>query len=135
MLERIMNKKILKQCLIISEKNNHKHPDQDGYRHFSFVVQNEKIIEWATNTIGEPIMFLGYPSYGKVHAEFNALNKARGIMVRYSRFEVVNIRITKGGLIRNSCPCKNCFDFLASHGCSKIWFTTGLNKAFARVEC
>ena len=130
-----MNKKILKQCLRIAERNNHKHPDDDGYHHFSFVVQNDRICEWATNTTGEPICIRGYPTYGKVHSEFNVWNKAKGILKKNTRFEVVNIRMTRGyGAVKMSCPCKNCYNYLKSQGCYRIYFTTDLGS-FAKVDC
>jgi len=129
-----MNKKTLKQCIRIAEQNNHKHPDSTGYRHFSFLVQNDKIVEHATNTIGDPIIIRGYPKYGKVHSEFNVWKKAKGILNKNSVFEVVNVRMTKGGLIKMSCPCKNCFDYLKSQGCYRIHFTTDLGS-FAKVDC
>jgi hypothetical protein len=130
-----MNKKVLKQCIRIAEKNNYKHPDKDGYRHFSFVVQNDAICDWSTNTCAAPILIRGYPIYGKIHAEFNVWNKAKGILLKNSKFEVVNMRMTKNGGIRNSCPCLNCFKYLRNQGCYRIWFTTGLEQSFAKMEC
>lgn len=130
-----MTKKILKLCIRIVEQNNNKHPDPDGYRHFSFIIQEDKIVEWDTNKVGPPILFRGYPSYGKIHAEFSVWNKAKGIILKNTKFEIVNVRITKCGSIRISCPCQNCFDYLKSQGCCRIWFTTGLEKRFAKIDC
>lgn len=125
-----MKRKMLEKCLKIAKEYLHKH--LEAYRHFTFVVQSNKITEWGTNRRGEALTFLGYDKHTKLHSEIDAYFKAKGIM-ESGTFEVVNIRITKSGIIRNSRPCRRCFDFLKKMGCKRIWFTTDLEN-FARME-
>jgi len=125
-----MNKRILRKCLHISKDYLHKH--EETYKHFSFIVYNDSIIEWGTNRCRDALKFLGYESHTKMHSEVDAYFKARGLIGR-NQFEVVNIRLTKTGIIRNSRPCSCCFEFLRGLNCKKIWFTTDLEN-FARMD-
>jgi len=118
-----MKRKTLLQCLTIAVKNNPDHPERDCYRHFSFIIQNHKILEWGTNRRSSPLTFLGFPSHSKMHSEVDACYKAKGIMSK-DDFEVVNIRLSKKNNIKESQPCKCCYAFLKHLGCKKIWFTT-----------
>jgi len=122
--------RILNECLTIAFKNNNpiKHPQWDCYKHYSFVIQNHKIVEWGTNRRGSSFTFLGYEPYQKIHSEVDAYFKARGIMDKGVPFEVVNIRLTKNGTLRDSNPCKCCFAFLRNLGCKAIWFSTDLEN-------
>ena len=125
-----MKRKTLQECLSIACKNNtpDKHPQWDCYKHYTFILQNHKIIEWGTNRPGSPFAYLGYVPYSKIHSELDAYNKAKGIMNRGEPFEVVNIRLTKTFKIRSSCPCKCCWNFLNNLGCKRIWFTTDMGN-------
>lgn len=125
-----MKSRVLNTCLDIAFKNNNpiKHPEWECYKHFSFIVQDNKIVEWGTNRRGSSFTFLGYEPYQKIHSEVDAYFKAKGIMDKHVDFEVVNIRLTKTGMIKASNPCKCCFAFLKNLGCKRIWFTTGVEN-------
>jgi hypothetical protein len=121
-----MKKSLLLKCLDIAYKYNtpELHPEWTCYKHYSFVIQNDKIVDWGTNRRGNAITFFGYPKYSKIHSETDAYFKSKGIMNRDSPFEVINIRLSKNGSIKNSKPCKCCTAFLKKLGCRSIWFTT-----------
>lgn len=121
-----MKRKTLQECLNISFKHNNpiKHPEFDNYKHFSFILQGNKIVDWGTNRRGSPYTFLGYEPYQKIHSEVDAYFKARGIMDRSRSFDVVNIRLTKRGVVKVSNPCKCCTGFLKNLGCRRIYSTT-----------
>lgn len=88
-----MKRKLLSECLSIAIKNNHKHPEGDCYHHFSFVIQDNKIISTGVNRKSHPFTYLGFKSYSKLHSEVDAFYKAKGIMDKDVKFEVVNIRL------------------------------------------
>jgi hypothetical protein len=131
-----MRKNILDECLNISRRKIGTHPEYQHYIHYSFIVQGNKIIDWGTNTKGEPKIFYGYhkrmlSGKPKSHSEINAYKKARGLINKLESFECVNIRLNKRKKLRNSAPCKCCYTILSSLGCSSFWFTT--NIGWARI--
>jgi len=130
-----MKKKLLAECLNIAIKNNTplKHPQWDCYKHFSFIIQNNKIIEWGTNRQGSAMIYLGYAPYQKIHSEVDAYFKARGIMDRNKPFEVINIRLNKTSHLKVSNPCKCCLAFLNHLGCKRIWYSTD-NEIFLNIS-
>lgn len=131
-----MKRKILYECLEIARRNNtpEKHPQWGFYHHFSFIISDNKILEWGTNRSSQPLTYLGYDSYTKMHSETDAYFKAKGLMRKKQQtFEVVNIRLNKSNRIKMSNPCKCCFTFLKNMGCKKIWFTTNIDS-FASLD-
>lgn len=125
-----MNKRILKKCLQIARSNLTKH--NEPYRHFTFIVIKNIIIEWGTNRRGEPLTFLGYDKHTKIHSEVDAYFKGKGLMGK-EPFEAINIRLAKNGELKNSRPCRCCTQFLKGFKCKRIWFTTHLD-GFARID-
>lgn len=123
-----MKKKLLSECLRIAKASLHKHPQLEHYPHWAFIVQCNKIVEWSTNLAGEPPIHFGYHEKikdmthpPKLHAEFAAFRKARGILSN-GTFECVNIRMNKKGETRCAAPCNCCYNFLTEMGCSSFWF-------------
>jgi hypothetical protein len=126
-----VKKKLLAECLRIAEGSLHKHPQLEHYPHWAFIVQGNKIVEWSTNLAGEPPIHFGYhdkikgaTNPPKMHAEFAAFRKARGILESTKPFECINIRMNKTGEIRFAAPCNCCRNFLNEMGCVSFWFTT-----------
>lgn len=121
-----MNKRILNSCLRIARSRNTEelHPEYGNFHHFSFIIQNNKIIEYATNTAGAVLYSKFYTRNSKTHAEASAYKKAKGLLDPSSSFEVVNIRLNRTGELRNSAPCSGCYSLLQVMGASKVWFTT-----------
>jgi hypothetical protein len=121
-----MNKRILDTCLSIARSQNteKKHPEYGSFMHFSFVVKDNKVLEYATNRGGAILYKKFYTRLSKTHAEAAAYSKAKGLMRKGDSFEMVNIRLNKAGELRNSAPCESCFTILSLFGCTKVWFTT-----------
>lgn len=117
-----MKTTILKECLRIARRKNKLHAMQ--FKHYAFIVQNNKLIEWARNRKGSIPKTLGYPKYANVHAECSCYYKAKGILDRQDQFELVSIRLNKQGLLRSGKPCKSCMTFLELVGCAAVYFTT-----------
>lgn len=128
-----MNKRILRDTIKIAQDYLPKHPEQvsGNFFHYAFVIQNNKILEYATNTNGEPPKQFGYHNRGtwddfipKRHAEYNVYLKAKGLLLRDKDWEIVNVRLNSLGEMRNSTPCSCCYGFIKIMGCHKCYFTT-----------
>lgn len=128
-----MKRKLLNECLETARRLNNpdKHPDWGCYHHFSFIIQDNKIIGFGMNRKGEPIKRLGYAEWGKIHSEFDVYHQVKGIM-KDGNFTVINFRLSKRGELRDSTPCNCCHKFLKSMGCNEIWFSTS-NEHMARM--
>jgi len=125
-----MKQTILKECVRIAREKNQQR-DSD-FRHFSFIIQRNKLVDWGTNVSRVPPMIhFGYPKTSGWHSEVNAYRKAKGILEDGS-FEVINIRLNKLGELRLSKPCKCCHAFLKELGCSYVYFSTDVG--FARLR-
>ena len=121
-----MNTADLYQCLDIANKEFEKH-QADTFRHWSFIFQNGKVLEWAQNRLGNPVGLhkLGYlDKRHSIHAEPRAFMKARGILNRRKAWECVNVRLGANREPRMSLPCWRCLNFLKALDCSMIHFTT-----------
>lgn len=130
-----MKKKLLAECLRISQATLSKHPEK-RFKHWCFIIQDNKILEWSTNSSGIPPVHFGYHNRlrnaeidPKLHAEFNAFKKARGIINSNKKWECVNVRLSSNGEMRTSTPCECCYSFLTEMGCNTIWFTTNFGWA------
>lgn len=130
-----MKKALLKLAHQTALKNLNKHPLVNSlnvrvtFIHWSFIVQNNKIVEWGTNRNGVPPVYFGYSdridgAEPKIHAELDAWNKAKGLLDRNVKFECINIRLNRAGSLRLSKPCTCCESFLFSIGCSKVFYST-----------
>lgn len=129
-----MRRRILRDCLRIAREkcNPESHPEYNCYIHYSFVIQNNKIVEYGFNRQGKPPAGFGYnPEFGKIHSETDAFRKAKGILDFNKPFDIVNIRLNKRGALRLSAPCSCCSLFLNVVGCRNIFFST--NDGFAKV--
>lgn len=124
-----MKNGLIRESLRIARGKLPSHPQFFHWPHFAFIIQDNKIIEWAYNTNAEPARHLGYHTQleggmAKTHAELNAYRAAKGLLDHKKTFEVVNIRLSKLGKIRLSKPCDCCTNFLRAMGCSQCWFST-----------
>ena len=118
-----MKKKLLKQCVILARKEYDKHSSK--FRHWTFVVQENKIIGWATNTkVDTPLFFLGYKDFQHVHSEPMALKRTWGLINHKKYFSVVNIRLLANKELAMAKPCEVCFPFLIACGAREIIWST-----------
>lgn len=134
-----MKKALLKIAIRKVIKKIKRHPQYKHYIHYSFVVQNNKIIVYAPNTNLNPPVHYGYKDRPdlkkssdksnyrpKSHSEINAYKKAikitdKDIFDKDKPFEIINIRFNKTGEIRLASPCFCCFNLLTELGCSKFY--------------
>jgi hypothetical protein len=136
-----MKKKLLLESFRIALEYLPRHPEYSYFPHYSFIVQTNKIIEWDTNSGGQPpapflAMYQSRVAHldgaSKRHSELNAFTKAKGLLDRDKSFEVINLRLNKRGEFRDAAPCSCCHHFLKMLGCQKVWFTT--NSGWAKME-
>lgn len=124
-----MKQKIITQCIRIAKRSLASHPELNNFPHLSFIVQDKKLIEWATNSCHEPPIHFGYsreeePDFRpKLHSELWAFKRARGLL-NNGPFEILNIRLNRLGKIKLSRPCKKCFKLLASLGCKTFYYSS-----------
>lgn len=126
-----MKNSLINHCLKIARDVVHdkKHPQYECYKHFTFIISDNQLVEWGMNRSGPPKH--GYQPHQKIHSENMAWNKARGIMDRKKTFEILNIRLNKRGDLKISKPCNCCVSFLRNLGCNRAWFST--DAGFAKL--
>lgn len=125
-----MKKSLLNQALQIAESKLLYHTEE-SFLHWSFVVQRNKILDYGTNCKLIPPIHLGYHRWGratppKTHSEVRAYHKAKGLLDDKKEFQLINVRLTKSGEIRNSQPCECCYNLLKELGCCKFYFSTSM---------
>lgn len=135
----IMRKAILQEALNIAKSKVEKHPEKECYLHFSFVVQENKIIEWGLNNRKIPALHYGYHSRikdtrfkPKMHAEVNAYWKAKGLLKRNKAFSMINIRLNRMSECRMSKPCSCCYGLLKALGCDIFYYSS--NNGFLTIR-
>ena len=120
-----MNPKLIVSAVRISKERLKNHPEflYKGYIHFSFLILKGKVIAIGLNHRGNNPIQYGYPIYGKIHSEIDAYRKAKGLL-KGDSFLLINIRLGRGGILRNSKPCKFCQSLLKELGCKRVYYST-----------
>lgn len=126
-----MKATILRECVRIAREKNER---RDGnFRHFSFVIQKNKIVEFGMNVgRAKPPLYFGYPEKAGIHAETFAYKKAKGLL-RGEDFEMLNIRLNRSGELKLSKPCPCCYALLQTVGCKAVWFSVDGGE-FAKLK-
>jgi hypothetical protein len=128
-----MNKRILADIMRTALDYLPRHPQFHYYPVYSFIIQDNSIIEWSINACGEvegPLknMYEARVAHldgkSKLHAEPRAYAKAKGLLQREKAFEVANVRLNRIGRMRMAAPCSCCSSFLHNLNCSNAYFTT-----------
>lgn len=118
----VMKTTILRECLRIATTKLTE--NINTYRHWSFVVQNNKIVEWGMNcSAGDAPLQLGYSPHSRLHSELVAYKRAKGLIGK-KKFDMINVRFSKRGEWRMAKPCEVCWGWLQEVGCKKVWWTT-----------
>jgi hypothetical protein len=134
-----MKKSLLKTAMQIARDKLRAHPERNNFPHYSFIIQNNKIVEWATNISKKiPPLHYGYHRNDdatfipKFHAETFAYKKARGLLDD-DTFQIINMRFNKRGDLRLSKPCKCCYELMTNLGCSRFYYSSPLG--FMELRC
>jgi tRNA(Arg) A34 adenosine deaminase TadA len=123
-----MKKSLLDEAMKIASRNLPNHPEYKHYAHFTFIVKNNQIIEWATNNSHLPPAHMGYQSrikgaQPKTHSEIMAYRRARRIIGK-SSFQIINVRLNRSYQMRISKPCCCCFNIMKTLGCTKFYYSS-----------
>ena len=125
-----MKKSIINLALKTAREKLHLHPQLEYFPHYTFIIQKNRVVDWATNLSDNPPIHYGYqhrildPFYKpKLHSEIAAFKKAKGILIKNEPFEIVNIRLNKNKELRLSKPCICCFRIMQELGCSKFYYS------------
>ena len=115
-----MRKSILNDCLALANRKINKDP----FKHYSFVVQNNKIISYGLNHATAYCRHVpGFRPYSKIHSEISAI-RAAIYLSKKSTSTVINVRLNALGQIRISKPCKSCVSYLRRVGVTYVVYTT-----------
>jgi len=120
-----MNSKLIVSAIRISRERLKNHPEFlfKGYIHFSFLILRGKLIAIGLNHRGNNPIQYGYPTYGKIHSEIDSYRKAKGLL-KGDSFSLINIRLGRRGILRNSKPCLFCQNLLKELNCKEICYST-----------
>lgn len=128
-----MKKSIFDTCSNTAISKLYKHPELGNFMHYSFIVQNNKIIEWGTNRRVCPAKHFGYNKkctdvdfVPKRHSELDVYFKARGLLNKTKPFEIINIRLNKKGQLKLSKPCSCCYELLKALGCKNFYYSSAV---------
>lgn len=127
-------KKIIRECIRLAERKNtpDKLSEWGNYHHFSFLIQDGKIIAWDTNKAATPPK--GYPKTAKIHSEAEAWQSGVALLNKQKPFQMVNIRLDKKNNLRLSKPCVCCSHFLKKLGCDRVYFSVDNSLDFMRLR-
>lgn len=125
-----MKRRILEECMkiAVARIKARNHPRLKSFMHFTFIVQDGRIMGYGVNRVSEPMA--GYPEYGMMHSECDAYFSTR--FDKSEPWDAVNIRLGMRMTPRMSKPCACCTAFLKRLGCRAVWFT--ITEGFAKLE-
>lgn len=125
-----MRKSLLHTATKIALEKFPNHPEFGNFIHYSFVVLDNKILGYGENNAQTPPIHYGYGKRlincdfkPKTHSEICAYKRTRGLL-KNRPFEMINIRLGRGGDLKNSKPCECCDELLTVLGCKKIYYST-----------
>jgi hypothetical protein len=126
-----MKKSLFNEVVSIARSKMHLHPEFDHFLHFTFIIQDNKVIEWGMNHAGMPRKHYGYHKdditfVPKTHAEVDSYKKARGLLDKSKSFLAINIRLNRFGELRMSKPCKCCYNLLKNLGCKRFYYSSNV---------
>ena len=126
-----MKKSLFEEALSIAIKKIEFHPQYRNFIHYSFVVQNNKILGYGKNNFREPPKYYGYHEkfrdkqiVPRFHAEIDSYFNSRHLIDRRFPFDMINIRLNRQLKIRLSKPCEPCFNLLTDLGCRRFYYSS-----------
>lgn len=130
-----MKKSLFHECLRLARAKIEQHPQKKFYIHYSFLVQNNKILSCGTNMAAIPPIHLGYHARldggcPKTHSEIVAWRRGKGLVNSKYKWNLINIRLNKNGNLMLSKPCKCCQNVMTALGCEAFYYS--FNQGFLR---
>ena len=108
---------------ILTLKNKIVYPDQK--KHFSFIFDNNKLINIGINNYNTNNKFIYSLNYGvkKLHSEVAAVYKYRRNLEKLKGTILVNVRVNYKGEFKMAKPCEICQQWIKLIGFKKIYYT------------
>jgi hypothetical protein len=131
-----MKRKLIKACIeiAIDQNNPIDHPQYNHFVHWSFMIQDNRVISIGVNRAGNPINpIYNSKDFSKIHSESEMHRKSKHFYDNRMPFEVVNIRLGKDNQLKDSRPCICCNAFLSNIGCSRVYYST-MNGNFSVIN-
>ena len=92
--------------------------------HFSFIVVNNRILEWGTNRYQSIPKHWGYDvTFQGLHSEMSAYIRGSGLILN-KPFSLINVRFSNFMHLKLSKPCPDCTRMMTSLGCTECVYTT-----------
>ena len=101
--------------------------------HFAFLWKKNRLISIGQNCADKPCAKALYFAkrfktkhrikYPYIHAEINALQKDWGREQIDNSFSLVSLRVSRGCVLRNAKPCRDCQTVLSAIGVDDIWWS------------
>ena len=105
--------------------------------HYAFLFAKQKLVSIGQNVMDkESAKALAFAlrynlatqrKYPFIHAEIDSISRVWGKQYIDNNFTMVSLRISKGLVLRNAKPCKNCKSVLDSLGVS-VYYSDGSGK-------
>ncbi len=95
-----------------------------GNKHFTFLIRGNKVVSlgWNNSCKSHPMgKKLGYFS-SRIHSELSAYIRLQD-KSQIPNLSIVNIRMSKTGVINIARPCKYCMPWIQSLGFRKLYYT------------
>jgi len=118
-----MNKVLQNKLIKISRDNLHL--PNSRTKHFTFIVTGQKVIcmgynnSWKTSPLAKRF---GH-RFHTIHSELSAIKKFPYPIEQLHKYDVVNVRLTKTGMLALSKPCIFCCDMLDFFNVKNIWYS------------
>jgi tRNA(Arg) A34 adenosine deaminase TadA len=95
------------------------------YNVFSFIAKKSKICAIGCNdmTKTHPVAFYNNYEYPFIHSELAAILAFKDLANSH-RYNFLNIRLGRGGSLRNSKPCIYCYGLLNQYNFKSIVYST-----------
>ena len=110
------------------------------YKHIAIALfKNKPICKPKTNYVMSlrnsihaeiDVIYQLYATYNNFisRKSINKINKLKiNKIKRFKNIDILVLRISNDGKLRNSKPCKECIDILRQSGCNKIYYSTDDN--------
>ncbi len=99
---------------------------EENQKHFSFIITGSKILAIGINTFQEHPKghYFGF-KWGGLHSEISAILKlGKPFGDNCKKYDIINIRLNKKGLVRISKPCKTCENVLKMIDFKRAYYST-----------
>lgn len=127
-----MNRKLSEKIIKIAIANIHL-PDS-RFKHFTFIAERNNIICWGHNKAYKthPLAARFKNRFNCIHSELDAIKNFPHSISNLCNYDLINIRILRGGGLGPAKPCISCYNLLMYFGVREIYYST--LKDFGRLK-